>query len=171
MSRALQLAVASVFSSGLLVGCGQGDAGGGGATLRVVSSSPMNGATSVSIDQPFVIEFAEGLFPASLEGNIMLMPGASDAAGMDKMNMGTGDVMDHTNMDNSNMVAIPGTAVCDNSVPDCKKIKFTPLMSLAWGQKYHIMVHQLRTATGKVLTVLIRLLPNFRETVRMNPNS
>ena len=154
MSRALQLAVASVFSSGLLVGCGQGDAGGGGATLRVVSSSPINGATSVAVDQPFVMEFAEGVQPASLAGNIMLMPGASDAAGMDKMNMGTGDVMDHAGTDMSNMAAIPGTAVCDTTVPDCKKIKFTPLMSLAWGQKYHIMVHQLKTAAGKDLNGL-----------------
>lgn len=151
MSKTLQIAIASILSGGILVGCGEGDTGGAAASpkLAVVSSTPLNMATGVAIDQPLVIEFAEGVQEASLNGTIMLMPGTSSMAGMEGMNMGAGDVMDHSGMDMSNMAAIPGAVSCDTTVPDCKRIKFTPLMSLEWGQQYHIMVHKLRSKSGR----------------------
>lgn len=161
MSKTLQIAIASILSGGLLVGCGEGDAGGSGVspTLAVTSSTPANRATGVAVDQPFSIEFAENVLAASLDGNIVLMPGASGMEGMENMNMGPNDVMDHSGMDMSAMASIPGTATCDPiGAADCKKIKFTPLMSLEWGQKYHVMVHNLKTKSGKTFN-LPHLLP------------
>jgi len=141
-----------------LTACGEGTLNSTPpAELKVVSSNPVSNATKVGIDKTITINFSESLNPATVSSaNFMLMPGDSGMTEMDMSEMDDMGEMDHSQLmsDMGDMSVIPGEVTCDYSAGtnECTTIKFTPKMSLAYGQQYHIMVHDVETSSGQTFS-------------------
>lgn len=146
-----KVALATVIAVGLSA-CGEGQVTDPSVTLQVVNLSP-NKITDVGIGEVFEMTFSQALDPTTVnQQNIMLMPGDSGMPGMDDMsNTDAMGNMDHsagmTGMDIQS--AIPTNVQClDQS--NCITVQLAPKMSLAYGQQYHVMVHNsLKTRSGK----------------------
>lgn len=133
----------SFFISSIILGCGGGGGSGstptntppaGEANAALVSSTPVEGAKGVMIDQPLTVVYNTDLDAASInETNIALMPTtADDASHSDDPSLDT-------------MQKIPGTPALG---ADKKTITFTPAVHLHLGTNYHLRLTKLKTAAG-----------------------